>query len=61
MSTPDTLAPVTRSWRLLSRYQASARAVNGTRTSVLLHFMHAPPARSHPSGIVPVWRITGIR
>ena len=32
ISTPDTLAPVTQSGHLLSRYQASARTVNGART-----------------------------
>jgi PAS domain-containing protein len=39
----------TESGHLLSRYQASARAVNG-----------APP-RSHRVVRCPVWRITGIR
>ena len=49
ISTPDTLAPVTQSWHLLSRYQASARTVNGARTEPVT------------AGVVPVRRITGIR
>jgi hypothetical protein len=48
ISTPDILASVTQSWRLPSRYQASARTVNGARTSVLLH-SHARAAGAIPS------------
>ena len=48
ISTPDTLAPVTQSWHLLSRYQASERAVNGGRTRSCRTVIHAPPPRSHP-------------
>src|SRR6266516_2055452 len=50
ISTPDTLAPVTQSWHLLSRYQASAPTVNGGRTPVLPH-CH-PRAAANPSRLV---------
>jgi hypothetical protein len=42
ISTPDTLAPVTHPWHLLSRYQESERAVNGARTRFCRTLLHAP-------------------
>src|SRR6202030_2860726 len=51
ISTPDTLAPVTQSWHLLSRYQASARTVNGVRNlgSAALSSRRAAAIPSRPA------------
>jgi hypothetical protein len=61
ISTPDTLAPVTQSWHLLSRYQASAHTVNGVRNlgSAALSSTHRRDPI--PPGVVPVRRITRTR
>src|SRR5207342_2579981 len=52
ISTPDTLAPATQSWHLLSRYQPSERAVNRVRTLVLPH-SQTRTAAAIPPGVVP--------
>src|SRR4029077_20849595 len=70
ISTPDTLAPVTQSWHLLSRYQASAPTVNGVRnlgpaalSSTRRRRDPLPPALSRcgespgpGDGVSPGWR-----
>jgi hypothetical protein len=58
ISAPDTLAPVTQSWHLLSRYQASAPAVNGAQTPGSAALSSTRRRDAIPPSAVPVRRIT---